>query len=92
MASYQKRTNGDGSKSVMAWVRIKPFKPASKAFPALKWATDLEAELKKQRSHGGARKDLTALTLKGLIDEYLADPESKALRTYVTSSASAPGG
>jgi integrase len=86
MASFQKRTNGDGSKSVMAWVRIKPFKPASKAFPnkaeALKWATDLEAELKKQRTHGGARKDLTALTLKGLIDEYLADPETKALRTY----------
>jgi integrase len=86
MASYQKRTNGDGSKSVMAWVRIKPFKPASKAFPnkaeALKWATELEAELKKQRSHGGARKDLTALTLARLIKEYLADPETQKLRSY----------
>ena len=86
MASYQKRKYDDGSKAVIAWVRIKPFKPASKSFPtqqeAEAWAKALETELRKQRSHGGARKDLTALTLAGLIKEYLADPETKALRTY----------
>jgi integrase len=86
MASYQKRKYDDGSKAVLAWVRIKPFKPASKSFPtqqeAKAWAEALETELRKQRSHGGARKDLTSLTLAGLIKEYLADPETKALRTY----------
>jgi integrase len=86
MASFQKRTNGDGSKTVLAWVRIKPFKPASKAFTnqaaAKVWATELEIELRKQRKSGDVRKDLTALTLAGLITEYLADPETTSLRTY----------
>jgi integrase len=86
MASFQKRTNGDGSKSVLAWVRIKPFKPASKAFPnqaaAKVWAEELEAELRKQRKSGEVRRDLTSLTLAGLIKAYLADPETTALRTY----------
>jgi len=48
MASYQKRKNGDGSTSVVAWVRIKGFQTASKAFPtkpqAQRWASALEAE------------------------------------------------
>jgi integrase len=86
MASYQKRKNGDGTTSYMAWVRIKPFKPASKAFPtkpeAQAWATALEAELKKQREVGQARKDLPSLTIKGLIEEFLADPEVTQLRYY----------
>ncbi len=86
MASYQKRKNGDGSTSVLAWVRIKPFKPASKAFAdqaaAKAWATSLETELRKQRDHGEARADLTALTVKGLIDEFLADPETKQLKYF----------
>ena len=86
MASYQKRKNGDGSTSVIAWVRIKPFKPASKAFAnqaeARVWATGLEGELRKQRDHGEARKDLTSLTIKGLVDEFLADPETKQLKYF----------
>jgi integrase len=86
MASYQKRTNGDGSKSVLAWVRVKPFKAASKAFPnqaaAKVWAEELETELRKQRKSGEVRRDLTSLTLAGLIKAYLADPETTALRTY----------
>ena len=32
MASYQKRKNGDGSTSVLAWVRMKGFDPATKSF------------------------------------------------------------
>jgi integrase len=86
MASYQKRKNGDGTTSVIAWVRIKPFKPASKASPTLaearSWATALEAELRKQREHGQARKDLTSLTIKGLTEEFLADPDTKQLKYY----------
>jgi integrase len=86
MASYQKRTNGDGSKSVLAWVRIKPFKPASKAFPnqaaARAWAEELETELRKQRKSGEVRKDLPSLTIKGLIEAFLADPETIRLRYF----------
>ena len=86
MASYQKRKNGDGSTSVMAWVRVKGFDTASKAFPnqadARAWGAALEAELRKQRSHGEARSDLTSLTVKGLIDEFLADPETKQLKYF----------
>lgn len=86
MASYQRRKNSDGSASVIAWVRIKPFKPASKAFPnvpaAKAWAVALEAELHKQREHGQARQDLTSLTVKGLVQEFLAEPETRQLRYY----------
>ena len=86
MASFQKRKNGDGSKSVLAWVRIKPFKPVSKSFPnhgaAEAWAQALESELREQRGAGNKRKDLPNISLAGLIKEYLADPETTALRTY----------
>ncbi len=86
MASIQKRKNGDGSTSFLAWVRIKPFKPASRAFPtqsaAREWAEALEGELRKQRKTGEARKDLTSLTLKGLIEAFLADPETKQLKYF----------
>jgi integrase len=86
MPSFQKRTNGDGSKVVLAWVRIKSFKPASKSFPNLAdakaWAVALEDELRKQRKHGQARKDLPTLTIKGLVDEFLADPETKQLKYF----------
>jgi integrase len=86
MASYQKRKNSDGSASVIAWVRIQPFKPASKAFPNLPsaktWAVALEAELLKQREGGQARRDLTSLTINGLIEEFKADPETKQLRYF----------
>src|SRR5580698_7235869 len=91
MASYQKRTNGDGSKAVMAWVRIKGFKPASKSFPNLAdaktWATALEEELCKQRKGGQARRDLPTLTLRGLVEEFLADREVKQLKYYVDLEA-----
>jgi integrase len=86
MASYQKRRYGDGSTAVLAWVRVKPFKPASKSFPtpaaARAWATALEQELRKQRAQGAVRKDLTSLTVKGLVDEFLADPETRQLKYF----------
>jgi hypothetical protein len=57
MASYQKRTYGDGSKSVFAWVRIKPFKPASRSYSnqaeAKRWATGVaQAEEARRRAAG----------------------------------------
>jgi integrase len=80
------RKNSDGSTSYLAVVRIRPFKPASKAFPtrveAKRWADDLARELTTQRERGEARKDLTTLTIKGLVEEFLADPETKQLKYY----------
>src|ERR1700733_3952016 len=84
MASIQKRKNGDGSISFLAQVRIKPFKPVAKCKPtyalAKKWAADLEAELVKRRDEGETRAVLTSLSIKGLVDEFLADPEVQQLR------------
>jgi integrase len=86
MASYQRRKNSDGSRSVLALVRVRPFKSASKAFKnhadAKKWATDLEVELRKKREESDVRPDLTTLTLAQLIRTYLSDPETQALRHY----------
>jgi hypothetical protein len=86
MATYQKRKNLDGSTAVIAWVRIRPYKPASKSLPdmakARAWATALEAELKTHVKAGEVRKDITTMTIKALIEDYLADPEAKQLRTY----------
>jgi integrase len=84
MASYEKRTNNNGSKSVMAWVRVRPFKPTSKSFPnmaeAKAWATAHEAELRKKREAGDVRPDLPTLSLKDLITAYLEDPITLKLK------------
>lgn len=91
MASYQKRTNNDGTKAVLAWVRIKPFKPTSKSFAdmaaARTWADALEEELRKQRGQGQARQDLTSLTIAGLTTEFLKDPETVQLKYFADLSA-----
>ena len=66
------RKNSDGSTSYLGVVRIRPFKAASKAYQTRavgrRWADDLVRELTTQRERGEARKDLTSLTLKGLIE------------------------
>jgi integrase len=86
MATFAKRKNGDGTTSVRAWVRVRPFKPTAKTFPnreaARSWAATLEAELRQKRKAGEVRKDLPTLTLKQLIEDYLEDPETKALNTF----------
>jgi integrase len=90
MATIQKRKNGDGSVSFLAQVRIKPFNPTAKTFArrsqAQEWADNLERELRSQRRQGGVRKDVTRLTVAGLISEYLSDPETEALRSYQTTA------
>lgn len=55
MPSFQKRRLDDGSLSFVALVRIKGFKPVSKAFRDEKaakiWAASTEAELQSGRLH-----------------------------------------
>lgn len=80
------RTNQDGSTTFMAQVRLKGFKPVAKAFQSLPdaeaWVVSMKAELQAQRERGEVRQDLPKLTIKGLIDEFLGDPETQALRYY----------
>src|ERR1700719_4695099 len=86
MATYQRIKNSDGTTSHVAQVRIKPFKATAKSFPtkpaAVEWAEAKERELRAQRKHGADRSDLPSLTVKTLVDEFLADPETKVLRYY----------
>ncbi len=86
MASYRRYRNEDGTTSHVAQVRIKPFKPIAKTFStkaaAKEWADAKERELRAQRKHGADREDLPSLTIQTLIEEFLADPETKALRYF----------
>lgn len=95
MATYLKRKNGDGSTAILAQVRVRPFKPTARSFPdkaaAKAWAEPLEAELIERRTRrddrtftpkAAVRVDLSALTVGGLIVEFLADPETAALRYF----------
>lgn len=87
MATIQKRSNGDGSTSFVAWVRIGKFKPATRAFStrkdALAWASALERELRKRRDEGDpVSRDVTRMTIADLASQFLADPNTKGLRTY----------
>lgn len=86
MPSISKRHLSDGSLAWLAQVRIRPFKPAAKAFPDLKsakaWAGELEQTLKAQRKRGAVREDLGSLTLGTLVVEFLKDPETQALNYF----------
>ncbi|MGH8229037.1 MAG: tyrosine-type recombinase/integrase [Steroidobacteraceae bacterium] len=95
MATIDERKNSDGTRSYVAQVRIKPFQPASKTFAerdyagsrkearhaAGRWAEELEKTLREQRARGGVRSDVASLTLRQLVDEYMADPETRKLAT-----------
>ena len=96
MATIDERKNSDGSRSYVAQVRIRPFKPSSRTFherdfsdarkgakkAAEQWAEGLEKTLREQRVRGGVRSDVASLSLRQLAHEYIADPETKALATY----------
>lgn len=90
MATIQKRKTATGSTSYVAQVRIRPYKPASKAFDTLAeakaWAKALEDDLRRQRKQGSTSEDVTRLTVAKLIESYLDDPETKALRYHDTLS------
>jgi integrase len=80
------RKNEDGTTSYKGVVRVRPFDTATKVFSdgaeAAEWAAKLVNELKAKRKSGEVRKDLTSLTIKGLIEEYLDDHETKKLKTF----------
>jgi integrase len=83
-----KRRNRDGSTSYLAQVRVRPFKPVSRTFATLAEARDWKdaqtRELKKHGSRKSVRADVTALTLRDLIDEFRKDPQTVALRSFGT--------
>ncbi len=88
MATITKRKTPKGVISYLAQVRIRPFRPTSKTFPTLAeakhWAKQLEEDLKRQRKQGAVSSDVTRLTVSELIDQFLADPDTKTLRYYDT--------
>lgn len=86
MGTIRRHRAKGGTVSFTATVRIKPFPPACKTFgrrsEAKDWADALERELRKQRARGAVRRDVTKMTVAGLITEYIEDPETKALRYF----------
>jgi integrase len=90
MATITPKKLASGKKSYLAQVRIKPFKPANKTFStradAKAWAKKLEQELRNQKKQGDVSHDLTRFTVNQLIDEFLADLDTKKLRYHDTLS------
>lgn len=86
MATITKRKNQDGTVSYLAQVRVTGYKGTSKAFSkqadAKAWAKALEEDLRKQRQQGATSEDVTRLTVAKLIEAYLEDPDTKALRYH----------
>lgn len=84
MPSIRRKKTGD--RPWLAQVRVRPFKPASKTFAtkqdAEEWAGALERELKRQRKARSVRPSLTKYTVAQLARDFLADPETAALRTH----------
>lgn len=86
MASYEPYTTEDGKKRVMAVVRIKGFKKTSHAFDtrrdARDWAETTERELRGLRERGGARADITKLTVTDLVVAFLGDAKVQQRRYF----------
>jgi integrase len=91
MASIIKRRNRNHTTSYIAVVRIKGFKPTAKSFvdreDAKQWSTDLERQLREQRSRGGLRQDVTALTVRDLIREFEQDPVNSGRKSAGDTTA-----
>src|SRR6266851_2631213 len=85
MANFQDYRTEDGKQRVLALIRIKGFKRTSKAFDSLRdakeWAEATERDLRGLRDRGGARADVTTLTIADLAVDYLKDPKVRQLRT-----------
>src|SRR5262245_59361086 len=93
MATINHRKNGDGSRSFVAQVRVKGFRPTSKTFherdypsrreaekAAEAWGESQEQELRNFRNRGAAvRSDVASLTFGELAAEYLKDESTAAL-------------
>ena len=76
----------DGARRFIALVRIQNFQPTSKAFStrrgAKEWADTTERDLRAQRDQGGARKDVGEVSVRLLIERFLADPATKQRRYH----------
>ncbi len=85
MANFQDYKTNEGKKRILAVIRIKGFKRTSRAFDSLRdakeWANATEKELRGLRDRGGARADVTTLTVDDLATAYLKDPKVRQLRT-----------
>jgi integrase len=88
MATITPKKLASGKKSYLAQVRIKPFKPTSRTFStradAKAWSKKMEQELRNQKKQGAVYSDMSRLTVTQLIDEFLADPDTKKLGYYET--------
>jgi integrase len=86
MASYEPYTTQDGKKRVTAVVRIKGFRKTSQAFDtrrdAKEWADAEERRLRGLRDRGGARADITTLTVADLVKAFLGDPKVQQRRYF----------
>ncbi len=86
MANFRSYKTDDGKKRILAVVRIKGFNTVRKAFgsrrDASDWAGATEKELREQRDRGGARPDLGTLTLRQLIEAFVADSKVKQRRYH----------
>ena len=86
MATITKRKNQDGTTSFIAQVRVKGYRATSKAFAKLAdaktWSKALQEDLQRQRQQGATSEDVTRITLAKLIESFLEDPDTKALRYH----------
>jgi integrase len=86
MANFTSYKTDRGEKRFLAVVRIKGFKRTSKAFDSMgdakDWAQAYERELRGLRDRGGARADVTRLTVKDLVTAFLGDPKTQGRKYY----------
>lgn len=87
VANVRAYRTSTGGKRFVALVRIRGFKPTSKSFSAkrgaLDWAAARERELRAQRERGGARQDVGEISIRQLIERFLADPGTRQRRYFL---------
>ena len=75
MATFEKRSNDDGSKSYRVKIRIKGYQPESASFERLAdaktWASKTESDIKASRHFGQSKRH----TFDDLADKY--EPSAK---------------
>jgi integrase len=86
MASFEDYKTDDGKKRVLARIRLKGFAPSSQSFDTLRdakdWAEVEERRLRGLRDRGGARADITRLTVKDLVTAFLGDPKTQGRKYF----------
>jgi integrase len=91
VANFESYRTKSGTTGWVARIRLKGFRPHSKAFPtrrdAVEWSSAKEAELRALRDRGGARADIGTVTIRRLIERYLADPSVTRLKWHGQLSA-----